>query len=224
METHQSIVTSPFCGIDRWMDNHYGFSSWNTPGYFERVLGKLTEKGMKYRIYKSLIEHASEGSRNKLEDYNKTEAYMTFIWEPTGQTIQLGGDIDNEEFTNQIPVWSAQWCHRDCGNHLAEGRVDKKRIYVDLEDYDIRMNFDAEKHLYGEQDLGGLQWGDKRVSDRKWYWLLHNAYFMLVSVVLIGYALIMYAVYVWNKISIMGNGDGQKYDEIVNDCTPLIQK
>ena len=158
IETHQSIVTSPFCGIDRWMDNHYGFSSWNTPGYFERVLDKLTEKGMKYRIYKSLIEHASDGSKNKLEDYNKTEAYMTFIWEPTGQIIQMGGDIDDEQFTNQIPVWSAQWCHRDCGNHLAEGRVDRKHIYVDLEDYDIRMSYGGEAFVCRTGTCTGSGW------------------------------------------------------------------
>ena len=31
METHETII-SPFCGQDRWMDNHYAYSTWTIPG------------------------------------------------------------------------------------------------------------------------------------------------------------------------------------------------
>ncbi len=33
MEMHQSIIVSPYCGQNRWMDNHFAYSVRNINGF-----------------------------------------------------------------------------------------------------------------------------------------------------------------------------------------------
>eukprot|EP01083_Nonionella_stella_P221685 791754_1 len=44
LEGHDYVITTPFCGIDRWLDNHYGFTTWTVSGYLDRILYKLQQR------------------------------------------------------------------------------------------------------------------------------------------------------------------------------------
>eukprot|EP01084_Bolivina_argentea_P297724 512967_1 len=59
LEGHDYVITTPFCGIDRWLDNHYGFTTWTVSGYLDRILYKLQQRRQKYRIYKEVKEHTT---------------------------------------------------------------------------------------------------------------------------------------------------------------------
>lgn len=60
------VISSPYCGIDRWFDNHYGMTTWTVDGYLDRILEKLKDRNMKYRIYQTPYEHASTAGKANL--------------------------------------------------------------------------------------------------------------------------------------------------------------
>eukprot|EP01084_Bolivina_argentea_P038518 71233_1 len=69
METHESIMTSPYCGQDRWMDNHYAYSTWTIPGLMDKIYFNLNHYGkeIKYGVGKNVYEHTSVHTKYSLD-------------------------------------------------------------------------------------------------------------------------------------------------------------
>ena len=67
VETHESIMTSPFCGQSRWMDNHFEYSTWTQPGLLDVIYLNLQQIGTLYHVTKSDTEHVSEHTRAALD-------------------------------------------------------------------------------------------------------------------------------------------------------------
>ena len=150
IETHDQVITTPFCGIDRWFDNHFGFTTWSVDGYLDRIVNKLNIRNkQKYRIYQSTYEHSSPDGKANLDKYGKKTVYIFFIFEPSGQTIQMMGDFPNTNFGLNVPNWSAQWCYKPCPYGMHDGIVNQQHIYIDTENYDpLYDDYNDKKNRY----------------------------------------------------------------------------
>merc|ERR1719361_2402027 len=68
VETHGSIITNPYCGQDRWMDNHFELSTWTVPGLMDRIHNRLDERGITYRVSKNTVQTASLYTKSRLDE------------------------------------------------------------------------------------------------------------------------------------------------------------
>jgi len=130
-ETHDSILLSPFCGTDRWMDNHYAYATWTIPGLLDSIHESLERRGTRYHAGKTDVEHVSVHTRAQLDEVGFTGNYTFGLWiiEPGGQSIQTGGIINDPEFSYYASAGSPQWCVWPCDHDLVAGTVDPSRIY-----------------------------------------------------------------------------------------------
>ena len=143
-ETHSAVITTPFCGIDRWFDNHYGLTTWTHDGYMDRVLSKLKQRREKYRLYQIPFQHSDADGRVNLDELDKDSVYILFAFEPSGQAIQLMGDCVETEFVMDVPTWNVQWCRTECPAGMEEGTVDQQLAYADT---DVRQSQLATKSM-----------------------------------------------------------------------------
>ena len=49
MGTHD-VISSPYCGQDRWMDNVWAYSTYTIPGLMDRVFDNLVDAGIKFKV------------------------------------------------------------------------------------------------------------------------------------------------------------------------------
>eukprot|EP01084_Bolivina_argentea_P197898 339026_1 len=131
LETHATIITSPYCGVDRWFDNHFGYSSFTVPGLMDRIMFKLNSKKIVYKLLKSEYDHSSISAKENLDFYGYDTAYSLSVVEPTGQTLDIGGYINDINVQKFTPVGNPQWCYEPCMLGLKEGHVDPSRVYID---------------------------------------------------------------------------------------------
>jgi len=134
IETHDTIITSPYCGQDRWFDNHYAYSTWTIPGLLDRVMAKLKDRGIVYRLFKSPYDHSSIYAKKNLDYYGVDSGYGMSIVEPTGQTFQVGGYLTDPYAQRFSPVGNPQWCYEPCPGGLLEGKIDPERVWFDPDD------------------------------------------------------------------------------------------
>ena len=136
IETHETIVTSPYCGQDRWFDNHYAYSTWTINGLLDRILNRLNQRGITYRVSKSPYEHSSIYAQKNLDYYGYDCGYGMTIVEPTGQTFQVGGYIENPYIQKFATVGDPQWCYQECPGGLMEGQIDPNKLWYEPGDED----------------------------------------------------------------------------------------
>jgi len=131
VETHESIITDPYCGQDRWMDNHFEFTTWGTRGLMGRIHSNLKMEGVTYRVTKNPIERASVYTKSRLEQIGYDGDYVFGMWlvDPTGQTVQVGGVLSDEEVAEKAPFWDSNWCEHECDEGMVKGIVDADHIY-----------------------------------------------------------------------------------------------
>jgi len=133
LSTHQSRITSPSCGLDRWFDNHYTLSTLSLAddplhfNYVDRVLGHILARGLKWRLYKA---ESSPDGELLMKRYGFEDIYSLYIFDMNGQTIQLLG-----EFTDYVPfdppTFNEQWCATPCPGHQTMGGFDRNEVYVE---------------------------------------------------------------------------------------------
>ena len=166
-ETHDTIITSPYCGVDRHLDNHYAYSTWTVDGLMDRIKYRLDENKLTYRIWKAPYDKSSYSARANLEAYGKDVAFGITAIEPTGQSISIGGYINDVNAQRFTPVGNAQWCYEPCPGGLKEGWIDPKRKYVDLLMSDD--DYIAPDNIYGDDDGGMVLFKQdiKRVSIKR---------------------------------------------------------
>eukprot|EP01083_Nonionella_stella_P154853 499466_1 len=153
LEGHDSIITTPYCGIDRWFDNHFGVTTWTVPGYLDRILSRIRQRQLKYRIYRETKEHTTPTAKQHLADLGLDQLYIFFIFEPSGQTIQLMGDFADSVLSN-VPLWNQQWCEMPCPLGTVQGTVNTNHIYVDNGDELYRDGANA--YIPHESDKVGM--------------------------------------------------------------------
>merc|ERR1719295_243006 len=96
METHDAVVTHPFCGQDRWMDNHFAYATWALPGLIDDIHSKLAGHHSKYHGDRIDIAHVSTFTAAQLEGVEMDGNYSMTLWivEPGGQSAQVRGIIN----------------------------------------------------------------------------------------------------------------------------------
>ena len=115
-EVHRSVILSPVCGFDSWIDNHYGM---NMPpqsvhkdavsGYYlDRLLRSLdTDAGNTYRLYKQTVLDAGV-------------LYALYVVEPGGYSLQINGYL--ESAPELVPTWNFTLCGQGyCSSSLGDG-------------------------------------------------------------------------------------------------------
>merc|ERR1712083_306576 len=101
-ETHDSIVTNPYCGTDRWMDNAIVYSTWNVPGFMDRVHANLLEDDVIFKTIKNNVIYQGEFT------------FDLWLIEPGGQTLQLGGQLQDAEVSEYAPFAASEMCSQEC--------------------------------------------------------------------------------------------------------------
>eukprot|EP01084_Bolivina_argentea_P038519 71234_1 len=155
METHTSIITNQYCGQDRWMDNHYAYSTWNVAGLMDKIYFNLNHYGkeIKYGVGKNVYEHTSVHTKYSLDSIGYAGEYTYGLWvvEPTGLSIQIGGIINDAQVTFFAAIGDPQWCPHDCPFGLVQGTVDKTHIYMD--DLRFSQHDDGINHIFNNVDV-----------------------------------------------------------------------
>ena len=139
-DTHSAVVSSPFCGQDRWMDNHFAYSTWTTPGRLDGIYSKLVEYEVIFKVDETPIVYASQHSKSQLESigYEGTFTFAVWVIDPTGQTIQIGGTLTDSEVIRNAPLFDHQ-CGAECSDGMEPGSVDPDQIYGGNGDNSVRM-------------------------------------------------------------------------------------
>ena len=133
LETHDSIISSPFCGQDRWMDNHFAFETYVIPGLLDAIFANLVKYNIKFTVHKNVREHTSDYIKHQLDLIAYTGEYTFGLWliEPSGQSIKLGGVISDPSVAMYAGTNDPQWCEHECHWGLKNGVVDPSHVYVD---------------------------------------------------------------------------------------------
>eukprot|EP01084_Bolivina_argentea_P085638 154800_1 len=139
--THNDRISSPTCGLDRWMDNHYGFNTLKLGAdypqhydYMDRVLNRLIDRKLKYRLYLTPYQFESPAGKYWLEKYNKPGMYTLYVFDVNGQAIQMLGIFFHYQFYFDVPMYNKQWCYVPCGDNQQQGMFDPAKIYFEKED------------------------------------------------------------------------------------------
>jgi len=131
MDTHSAILLSPYCGTDRWMDNHFAYATWTIPGLLDHIHERVEARGVHYHAGKSSVEHVSVHTRGQLDAVGFQGNWTFGLWviEPGGQSVQTGGIISDKEMAQLAFQGSPQWCVWPCENGLEPGKVDETMVY-----------------------------------------------------------------------------------------------
>ena len=135
INTHNDIISTPFCGLDRWFDNHYGFNTLKfaedsaSYDYMDRVLDKLIERQLKYRLYYTPYEDESPEGKYWMSIYGFNAMYTLYVFDMNGQTIQMIGWFAKTQLSIQPPIYNKQWCYVKCPGKQTFGLLDEKKIY-----------------------------------------------------------------------------------------------
>eukprot|EP00483_Globobulimina_turgida_P007114 UN07128 len=157
METHSSIIINPYCGIDRWFDNHYGYNAYSIDGFMDKMIINLKKKNMIYRLYKLSYEHSSVLMKKELSFYGYSTQYGAIVIDPAGQTIEVNGYISDTQIQRLAPVANPQWCSSSCYGNIVQGNVDPAHIYVDIvDDITIGDDIDIMKEENGKHRISIL--------------------------------------------------------------------
>lgn len=133
LETHDSILTSPYCGQDRWMDNHFAFETYVIPGLMDDIYHKLLANNIKFTVHKNVKEHTSDYLKHQLDliEYDGEYTFGLWIIAPNGQSIKMGGVISEPSVAMYAGTNDPQWCEHECHWGLQKGLVDPNHIYVE---------------------------------------------------------------------------------------------
>ena len=115
-EVHRSVILSPVCGFDSWIDNHYGMDmppqsvhKDAVSGYYlDRLLRSLdTDAGNTYRLYKQTVLDAGV-------------LYALYVVEPSGYSLQINGYLESAPAL--VPTWNFTLCGQGyCSSSLGDG-------------------------------------------------------------------------------------------------------
>jgi len=139
MRTHDTVMTSPFCGQDRWMDNHFGYSTWTVPGLTERIYFNLhSNDDIKYSVLKNKYESESMHIKAQLNavGFEGQYTYGLRLIEPTGQVISVGGVISENSDPHVAyfaPMEDPAECLNECEFGLHPGKVNPLQVYGSMQ-------------------------------------------------------------------------------------------
>lgn len=131
METHESIITNEYCGQDRWMDNHFAYSTWTVPGLLDTIHANLKAHDIKFKITKNSAAHAPEHTKMLMEAQGYEGDWVFDFWVivPNGQSMKMGGVVLDEEAAQLADTADPQWCIKECAGGLVQGVVDPAHVY-----------------------------------------------------------------------------------------------
>ena len=121
INTHNTRVTSPICGLDRWFDNHYGFNTLKFANdelnynYMDRVLSRLIQRQMVWRLYHTPFEDESPEGKYWMSQF--------------GQTIQMFGEFRDQKVLFNPPIYHKQWCYVPCPGNQMMGEFDDRLVW-----------------------------------------------------------------------------------------------
>merc|ERR1712217_603153 len=165
MVTHNSVIASQYCGQDRWMDNHFAYSTWVIPGLMDEIYTNVNQYGIKHKVGKNSYEKASEHTKSQLDKigFDEDLEFTNGMWviEPTGQSIKIGGIITVDEDVNKYAsMGDPQWCLNPCNFGLEFGTVDPEKVYVDPDEMDSNaLLVEAPLSLIGKEMNPNMLWG-----------------------------------------------------------------
>lgn len=119
-----------------------------------RIHSNLKMEGIKYRATKNPIIRASEYTKSQLEQIGYSGDYVFGLWvmEPTGQTVQVGGVLSDEEVAEKAPLWDSNWCEHECDFGLVKGIVDPAHIYEsELKTEEVAIPITVEERAVNER-------------------------------------------------------------------------
>lgn len=131
METHESVITNEYCGQDRWMDNHFAYSTWTVPGLLDTIHANLKAHGHKFKITKNTAAHAPSHTKQLLEEMGYEGEWIFDFWVivPNGQSMKMGGVVMSEEAAQMADTADPQWCPKECLFGFEQGTVDVSHKY-----------------------------------------------------------------------------------------------
>ena len=137
VKTHNDRITSPVCGLDRWFDNHYGYNTLKFAAdpvhynYLDRVLYKLNERGLKWRLYHTPYEDESPEGKYWMASYGFGDMFTLYVFDANGQTIQMIGEFRDQPVGFVPPIYHKQWCYVPCPGRQQMGSFDPTYIYAE---------------------------------------------------------------------------------------------
>merc|ERR1712080_717247 len=124
------------------------------PNYLDRVFFKIVNKdNYKYRIY--YIDHQRDEAWVNSDSFDLHSQdsdgieYKLYIFDPSGQTIQMIGYFKDTFLEQQPPIYNEQWCDTPCPNNQLQGLFDRMREVFIEDKNDIVYQI-----VFGDQQLG----------------------------------------------------------------------
>jgi len=192
METHDSIITSPYCGQDRWMDNHFAYSTWTVPGLLDDIYEAAKKHDIKFKITKNTAAHAPEHTKLLMEAMDYHGEYIFDMWmiEPTGQSLKMGGIVSDPDVATYADMADPQWCKQECQWGLEEGHVDNTHVYGgNLPKKDVKPEEASNVRIDMMQDLP-----DEKSKVQYLFYVIFGG-LMIILVALAGFGMSYYCVY-----------------------------
>ena len=118
-QSHSEIMTSPFCGQDRWMGNNFGYNTWALAGGLDLIYPKLLEKEVKFKLSKFPIEYASDYNKEMLAEIGFGGKFMVgmFVVDPSGHAIHSVGTLEDKDIIGRTPLYDHQ-CATECEDEM----------------------------------------------------------------------------------------------------------
>eukprot|EP01083_Nonionella_stella_P057780 151545_1 len=212
-DTHNDRVSGIYCGLDRWVDNHYGFDTTlfyeDDAKYMDRVFFKLVNGELKARIY--YVDHQRDEAWIDSDDFDINEVddlhglkYKLFVFDANGQTIQMIGYFEDTYIEDTPPIYSKQWCATACPHNQAMGVFEASKVYhEDTDDvvYQIVMG--------SEDDSAMESIHSQNTESRKSF--IERVLIIVIPIAVIIISTIVYCVYRCCAIHTMNGANGQ-YD------------
>ena len=208
-ETHQDRISSVYCGIDRWFDNHYGYDTTkfveNDPNFMDRIVDNIRNQDRKYRLY--YVDHQRDTGQyesdevldsNENGEINLFYSYRMIVFDEDGQSIQIIGDFMDEWLEEQPPIYNKQWCATPCPHNEPMGvfnwRKLKDPLYVEDEtDIVYQIIYGAENNnTYQISQDNDDNKGDSIIRCIKWRNVSHNYMCYIIILVQLFIVFIIY--------------------------------
>ena len=137
VSTHNDVITSPVCGLDRWFDNHYGYGTLSFAedeinyNFLDRVLASTRDRDDTFRLYHTPYEDESPEGKYWMKEYGFDDTFQLYIFDGNGQTIQMIGAFRETITKWKTPIYHKQWCYVECPGQQTEGDFDQSQIYIE---------------------------------------------------------------------------------------------
>merc|ERR1712032_1257369 len=132
--------------------------------YMDRVLSRIIERGLTFRLYHTLLNGTSPSSHIWMDQYGFTDMKELYVFDANGQTIQMLGGFGEKDVSFEVPVFDKQWCAEDCPDGQLMGQFDPDKVYEE-DTSDVCYHAVIQRNLkYNRNDDNPLLQGDDIVG------------------------------------------------------------